>query len=205
MIRLPAETETIARCNPGFRHKIIPRNRTTIGRRLKHDQSDSRRNETIPPSQTKTQCNARRHPPIIILHRRRLRRHRTMTTGLSLPEDENNNHRERRSTIRVIPALRWPYLLPTRVNPAHPSPAATTRRRPRPWNARNAMSHTPIPPRHRRRIPTIKVVPAMGRHTDPLFAGCVKRRGAQVAPGVFAFATSPPLAKSARGHHAAAI
>jgi hypothetical protein len=33
----------------------------------------------------------------------------------------------------------------------------------------------------------------------------VKRRGAQVAPGVFAFATPPPLAKSARGHHAAAI
>jgi hypothetical protein len=33
----------------------------------------------------------------------------------------------------------------------------------------------------------------------------VKRRGMQVAPGVFAFATPPLLAKSVRGHHAAAI
>ena len=167
---------------------------------------DSRRNETIPLFQAKTQCNARRHQPIIIHHRRRLRRHQTMTIGLSLPEDGSNNHRERRATILVIPTIRWPYPLPTRINPAHPRPAATTRRLPRPWSARNTMSRTPIPPRHRRRIPTTKVVvPAMVRHTDPLFAGCVKRRGVQVASGVFAFATPPPLAKSARGHHAAAI
>ena len=45
--------------------------------------------------------------------------------------------------------------------------------------------------------------------TARTLTGClalfVKRRGAPVAPGVFPFATPPPLAKSAGEHHAAAI
>jgi hypothetical protein len=43
------------------------------------------------------------------------------------------------------------------------------------------------------------------RAIDRLLVLIVKRRGVSVAPGVFAFAISPPLAKSTRGHHAAAI
>jgi len=176
------ETETIARHNPGIRDKIIPRNRITIGRRLKHGKSGSHRKTTQSPSRR----NARRHRSII--------QRRATTTGPSLPEDGSNNHCNHHATTRVISKCRGSRRPPINGSTMRPS------------SARNTTSRHP---RQRRRNPTsrtrIKLVPATVRGTDLYFAGCVKRRGMQVAPGVFAFATSPPLAKSAREHHAAAI
>jgi hypothetical protein len=159
--------------------------------------------------------NAPRHQPIIIHHRSHITK-----TGPSLPEDGNScNHRNHRATTRVIPMRGQPHLLPTRVNPAHPKPATIAHQPPRPSSARNTTNRHHRRPRHQDRRDKIrtKTVPATTPTTVPAMVRVavrgidwplvllVKRRGVQVAPGVFAFATPPPLAKSARGHHAAAI
>jgi len=145
-IRLPVETETIGHRNSFLRRKIIPCNRTTIGHCHQRIQSGSRSWTTRSPSRR----NARRHRPVTI-HRR----HQITTTELTLHERRSNNHRERRTTTRVIPMLRWPYPLPTRVNPAHPKPAATTHQPPRPTNARNTTS--PHLRRHRNQNRRVKI------------------------------------------------
>ncbi len=134
-------------------------------------------------------------PGIILLHR-------ATTTGLCLPEDGSNNRWKHHAATRAISRRRWPPRPPTNGSMMRPKPANTTHQPPRPSSARNTAS---LPISRHRRIPTINPAPATGRGTDLHFAGCVKRRDVQVAPGVFAFATPPPLAKSARGHHAAAI
>jgi hypothetical protein len=51
----------------------------------------------------------------------------------------------------------------------------------------------------------LAMVPVAGRDIDWPLVLIVKRRGEQVASGVYPFTTPPPLAKSAREHHAAAI
>jgi hypothetical protein len=124
-----------------------------------------------------------------------------------------------RGREHVIPMRGQPHLLPTRVNPAHPKPATIAHQPPRPSSARNTTNRHHRRPRHQDRRDKIrtKTVPATTPTTVPAMVRVavrgidwplvllVKRRGVQVAPGVFAFATPPPLAKSARGHHAAAI
>jgi len=151
--------------------------------------------------------NAHRHRPILQRWDR--------ITGLSLPEDGSScNHRKRRAATRIIPKRRRLHLIPTGVNPAHPKPAVTARPlRRRPNHNRNTTNRHHRRPRHRlqdrRDKIRTKTVPAMVRvavrdidWSPVLF---VKRRGAWFRRGVFAFATSLPLAKSAREHHAAAI
>ena len=154
--------------------------------------------------------NACRHRPIIIHHRSHI-----TTAGPSLPEDGNNNHCNHRAATHVIPMRGQPHPLPTRVNPAHPKPVTTMRRPPRPSSARNTTSrHRHQDRRDKIRTKTVPAttpttVPAMVRvavrDIDRPLVLFVKRRGVPVAPGVFPFATPPPLAKSAREHHAAAI
>jgi len=151
--------------------------------------------------------NARRHRSII--------QRRATTTGPFLPEDVSNNHCNHRAPTRVIPKRRWSPQPPTSGSTMRPKPATATRQPPRPSSARNTTSrHRHQDRRDKIRTKTVlattpTTVPAMVRvavrDIDWRLVLFVKRRGVQVAPGVFAFATPPPLAKSARGHHAAAI
>jgi hypothetical protein len=192
--------------------------RMTIIRRLPHNKSDSRRNTTRSPSRH----NTRSHRPMIIHHRRRLRRHRTTTTGPFLPEDGSNNHCKHRTAARAISKRRWSPRHPTSGRTMRPKPATATHLPARrSSNSRNTTRRHHRRPRHRHRdrrdktmtktilATTPIAVPAMirvaVRDIDWSLVLFFKRRGVQVAPGVFAFATPPTLAKSAREHHAAAI
>ena len=214
------KTETIARCHPHLRHKTIFRNRTAISRRLLPGRLDRRRFPLLPPAarrkatQSASRCNTRRRRQITTQHRHQIRPHQT-TMGLTLPGDGSRPvHCHHRDPTCIIPICLQSPRAQARDNPACPKPATTTRPTLRLSSARNTTSHRHPDRQDKIRTKTVlattpttvlAIVQVAVRDIDWPLVLIVKRRGEQVAPGVFPFATPPPLAKSAREHHAAAI